>query len=421
MNDQFLIYSAMTTSHTKKTPSWMLWLSLFGPGIVVMLADTDAGSIIVAAQSGSVWGYKLLILQFILIPILFITQELTVRLGLVTGKGHGELIKEKFGSFWAWISVSTLLICCIGALITELSGLAGVGALIGMPIWQTMIITVAFLVFLAWTGTYRSVELVALFIGAFELVFLWVAIKAHPSLTDIKAQFFQIPWHNRNYLYLAAGNIGAVIMPWMVFYQQSALLDKGLSAKHLKAARWDTGIGAIITQLIMAAILMTTAATLGQTSTSLSTVQDITHALTPSLGPAVGNVLFALGMTGAALVATIVVTLTAAWGLGELLGYRRSLQDHPREAPWFYGMYTFVLIAGGIIVASGINLVKLSVAVEVMNALLLPIVLGFLYLLARKALPQPYRLQGTYAVVVGVVLGVTSLFGLVSGLMGIFE
>ncbi len=412
----------MATQKRRKIPSWLVWLSVFGPGIVVMLADTDAGSVIVAAQSGAMWGYKLLILQFILMPILFMAQELTVRLGLVTGKGHGELIKLKFGSKWAWLSVITLLVCCVGAIITELSGLAGVGALIGMPIWKTMLLAIVFLVFLAWSGTYRSVELVALAIGAFELVFLWVAFATHPALTDITQALTDIPWHNRNYLYLAAGNIGAVIMPWMIFYQQSALLDKGLTAKHLRIARWDTAVGAVITQSIMAAVLITTATTLGkQGGASLNTVQEITQALTPTLGHTAGNTLFALGMIGASLVATIVVSLTAAWGLGEVMGYRRSLQDHPREAPWFYGIYTLTLIMGGIIVASGMNLVKLSVAVEVMNALLLPIVLGFLYMLAWKALPEPYRLKGTYAILVAVVLGITALFGLTAGIMGILE
>ena len=151
----------------KHLTTCLTYLSIFGPGIVVMLADTDAGSVIVAAQSGAVWGYKLLFLQFILMPILFITQELTVRLGLVTGKGHGELIKKEFGIFWAWISVSTLLICCVGAIITELSGLASVGALVDIPVRKTMTLTLLFLIFIAWTGTYRSVELIALCIGAF--------------------------------------------------------------------------------------------------------------------------------------------------------------------------------------------------------------------------------------------------------------
>jgi Mn2+/Fe2+ NRAMP family transporter len=132
----------------------------------------------------------------------------------------------------------------------------------------------------------------------------------------------------------------------------------------------------------------------------------------------VGRVVFAAGMTGAALVATIVVCLTAAWGIGEVAGYKRSLEHHPLEAPWFYGIFSLCLIAGGVVVASGVNLVDLSVAVEVMNALLLPIVLGFLYLLALKALPEPYRLRGVYRWVVGVVVVVTAGFGFYAGIAG---
>jgi Mn2+/Fe2+ NRAMP family transporter len=119
------------------------------------------------------------------------------------------------------------------------------------------------------------------------------------------------------------------------------------------------------------------------------------------------------------MVATIVVSLTAAWGLGEVMGFRRSLHDHPKDAPWFYGIYSAVLILGAVVVASGIiNLVSLSVAVEVMNALLLPIVLGFLFILACKTLPESYRLKGSYRLYVGIVLAVTSVFGLFAGLWG---
>lgn len=129
----------------------LLLLAVLGPGLVVMLADTDAGSVIIAAQSGAQWGYKLLGLQFILIPILYMAQELTVRLGLVTGMGHGELIKAKFGSFWAWISISTLVVSCIGAIITEFSGLSGVGLLFGVASWKVILLTVTFLAAMAWT------------------------------------------------------------------------------------------------------------------------------------------------------------------------------------------------------------------------------------------------------------------------------
>ncbi|MES2998188.1 MAG: divalent metal cation transporter [Pseudomonadota bacterium] len=397
------------------------WIGIIGPGLVVMLADTDAGSLITAAQSGAVWGYKLLALQFILMPILYITQELTVRLGLVTGMGHGELIKHHFGKCWAWLSVATLVISCIGAILSEFSGLAGVGALFNIPAWETISLAVVFLIVVAWTGSYRSVERIAILLGLFELVFLWVAWEARPSVHEMLTGLTGIPWNNRSYLYLVAGNIGAVIMPWMIFYQQSAILDKGLNKRHIRIARWDTGIGAIITQLIMAAMLVAAAATIGKINphAPLDTVQQISNAITPSLGVTAGRILFALGMTGGALIATIVVSLTAAWGLGEVMGFRRSLENRPKDAPWFYGVYTIVLILGGLLVASGcVNLVNLSVGVQVMNALLLPIVLGFLYLLSIRTLPKSYRLKGKYAWIVGVVLFITSMFGLFGGIWG---
>jgi Mn2+/Fe2+ NRAMP family transporter len=399
----------------------LAWFAYLGPGLVVMLADTDAGSLIISAQSGSLWGYKLLIQQILLIPVLFIVQELTVRLGLVTGMGHGELIKKHFGSIWAWVSVSTLVVCCVGALLTEFSGLSAVGELFGIAPWLSMSTIVFFLIIIAWTGSYHSVERIAIMLGIFEVVFLWVAWQANPTFSEIVGGLTDIPWSNKSYWYLAAGNIGAVIMPWMIFFQQSAVLDKGLNKTHLIPARIDTAIGAIVTQLIMISMLIIAAATIGKINphTSLSTITEISDAITPILGETAGRFLFALGMAGAALVATIVVSLTAAWGVGEVMGFRRSLEDHPKEAPWFYGIYTLILILTASLVASNfVNLVNLSVAIEVMNALLLPIVLGFLYLLARRALPEQYRLRGCYAVVVAFILLMTSGFGLVAGIWG---
>jgi Mn2+/Fe2+ NRAMP family transporter len=395
-------------------------MAVTGTGIVVMLADTDAGSIITAAQSGAQWGYRLLLLQIILIPILFMVQELTVRLGVVTGRGHGELILQRFGRGWAWLSVSTLAIACVGALVSELSGLAGVGLLFGIPAWATMLVVIGGLVAIVWTATYRSVERIAMMFGALELLFIWIAWRAHPDIHAVVAGMKQMPLGNRAYLYLATANIGAVIMPWMIFYQQSAVLEKGLAPQHLKILRWETAAGAVLTQLVMIGVLMAVAATIGRAhpDAPLNTVQQISDALTPFLGTEIGRAVFAAGMGGAAMVATIVVSLTAAWGVGEVAGYRRSLADHPFEAPWFYGIFTVCLVLAGILVASGANLVTLSVGVQVLNALLLPIVLGFLYALALRALPDAYRLKGPYAILVGAIMFVTAGFGIYAGLTG---
>jgi Mn2+/Fe2+ NRAMP family transporter len=401
--------------------SWRRISVVAGPGIVVMLADTDAGSIITAAQSGAEWGYQLLLLQFILVPILYIVQELTVRLGIVEGKGHAELIRDHFGKGWAWLSVATLVVACVGALLSELSGLAGVGMLMGVPAPVTMSLIVVALIVMAYKGSYLSVERIAIAVGAFEFVFLLVAWQANPDFTALASGAADIAWREPKYLYLVAANIGAVIMPWMVFYQQSSVVEKKLTVNDLPAARVDTAFGAVVTQVIMAAVLVATAATLGHGAKpgSLDTVQQIAQAITPYLGETTGKLLFGLGLSGAAVVATIVVTLTAARTLSEVLGNKHSLEHEPHDAPWFYGIYTATLIAGALIVVSGVNLVSLSVGVQVMNALLLPIVLGFLYLLARR-LPEPYRLQGAYGVLVAIVIAATVIFGVYSGLSGLW-
>ncbi len=406
-----------------QAPRRLRLMAALGPGLLVMLADTDAGSIITAAQSGAQWGYRLLALQLLLIPILFIVQELTLRLGLVTGRGHGELIRDSFGQGWAWLSVGTLMVACVGAIVTQLSGLAGVATLFGVSVPLTVAAVVALILVMVWTGSYRSVERIAIAFGLFELAFVAVAWRSGPDSREMIAGLSQAPLGNPKYLYLVAANLGAVIMPWMIFYQQSAVLDKGLSAADLKVARWDTAIGAVVTQCIMASVLIAVAATVGRTrpDTPLRDVPEIGHALISFLGNGIGRVVFAAGMAGAALVATIVVCLTAAWGIGEVAGYKRSLEHHPREAPWFYGVFSVCLVAGGALVATGINLVELSVAVEVMNALLLPVVLGFLYLLALKALPEPYRLRGVYKYFVGGVVLVTAVFGFYAGMTGAFS
>jgi Mn2+/Fe2+ NRAMP family transporter len=396
------------------------WLAVLGPGILVMLADTDAGSLITAAQSGAQWGYKLLALQLVLIPVLYMVQELTVRLGLVTGRGHGELIRERFGRGWAWLSVSTLLVSCIGAIVTQLSGMAGVAALFGIPPALMVAAVIALILAMVWTGSYQSVERVAIVFGLFELAFVGVALAAGAHAGQIASDLRQAPISDPKYLYLVAANLGAVIMPWMIFYQQSAVLDKRLGPADLKVARIDTAVGAVVTQAIMASVLIATGATIHRANpnASLNDVPQIAHAITPFLGDLMGRVVFAAGMSGAALVATVVVCLTAAWGVGEVAGYKRSLEHHPSEAPWFYGVFSVCLVGGGFLVASGVNLVTLSVAVEVMNALLLPIVLGFLLLLARTALPPQFRLGGAYGLLVAAVALLTAGVGVYAGLTG---
>ncbi|MGH8303529.1 MAG: NRAMP family divalent metal transporter [Steroidobacteraceae bacterium] len=391
-----------------------------GPGIVVMLADTDVGSIITAAQSGVQWGYRLLLLQLLLMPVLYIVQELTVRLGIFTGKGHGELIRNTFGSGWAWVSVSGLGIATVGALMTEFSGVAGVGELFGVPRAVSLSIATVLLLAVVLTGSYRRVERVAIALGLFELAFFVVAWRAHPQGAELASGLAHMPVSDSAYLYLVAANIGAVIMPWMIFYQQSAVADKKLRPCHYRHAQYDTAFGAVIAQAVMAAVLIAAAATIGKlhTNASLNSIGDITKMLVPVLGPNVGRVVFGLGTIGAAMVAAIVVSLASAWGFGEVTGYRHSLEHHPLDAPWFYGIYAAAVIGGAVIVDLVPDLVALNIGVEVMNALMLPLVLGLLVLLAFKALPPEHRLRGPYAWLVVAVSVLTAGLGVYGGITG---
>ncbi len=415
----------MTQATTTRPPSNLArYAAVFGPGLVVMLADTDVGSIITAAQSGAQWGYRLLLIQFVLMPILFMVQELTVRLGLHTGRGHGELIRDTFGPVWAWVSVAGLAVAVFGALITELSGVAGIGELYGIPRGVSLLLATAALLAVVVTGSYRRVERIAIALGLFELAFFAVAWITQPGLGEMAQGAVSIPWADKDYVYLAAANIGAVIMPWMVFYQQSAIADKGLRPEHLRAARWDTGVGAVITQLVMAAVLVATAATIGHATTpgapaaSLATVGELSEAMTPYLGVGAGRLVFSAGVLGAGMVAAIVATLALAWGVGEVMGYRRSLNLRPPQARAFYGLYAAAVAGCAVLVWVWPNLVSLNVGVQVMNALLLPLVLGFLVALSIRALPPAVRLRGWYKGVVIMVIGLTTLLGVFGGFSG---
>ena len=392
-------------------------MAIIGPGLMVMLADTDAGSVVTAAQSGAGWGYSLLPLEVVLIPVLYLVMELTVRLGIATGKGHAQLIKDCFGRRWATVSVVTLLVSTTGALVTELAGLAGVGAMMGLSPSVTVPGAAVCLGLVVLAGSYRRVEVIGVTLGLFELAFLVAAACSHPNLHAVGASFGSLgPVGKPGYMAMMAANIGAVIMPWMVFYQQSAVVDKGMRSKDFRLGRVDTAVGAVLTQVVMIAVLVAAGATLHahgtspRSSGSLSSVQAISAALVPYLGNRAGKLAFALGVSGAAMVAAIVVSLAAAWAFAELTGTRGSLNSRAKQAPWFYGVYIASLVVAAVVTLACGSAVSLSVAVEVGNALLLPIVLIFLLALAAKALPAPYRLgKAQFAATVGVVVAVLGL------------
>ncbi len=383
---------------------WRRFSAVFGPGLVVMLADTDVGSVITAAQSGVSWGYRLLLLQLVLIPVLFLVQDLAVRLAIFTGRGHGALVRAVLGPGWAWLSAAALAVAGLGALLTEFSGVAGVGELYGVPRPASVAVAAVALLAVVLSGSARRVEMVALALGVFEFSFFVVAWAAHPDLGAVAREAVAIPWRDPAYGYLAAANIGSVVLPWMIFYQQSAVAAQGLREGDYGAARLDTGLGAAVTQLVMAAVLMACAATIGRDrpGVALAHVGEISAALTPFLGAGVGRLVFGAGVLGAAFVAAIVCSQALGWGFSEIFGLGRR---------WGGGLFAVVLAGVAVAVAAWPDLIALNIGVQVMNALLLPLVLGVLLVLSARALPAGLR----PGVLCRVVLGVVAVVGVLGG------
>lgn len=398
-------------------------VSIWGTGLLVMVADTDAGNVVTAAQAGAQWGYRMLPLLLALTPLLYVVQELTVRLGIFTGQGFGELIRERFGAGWAWLAAGSLAVATAGSLITEFTGIAGIGELYGLPRALTLSASVSLLLVVVATGSYRRAELASLLIGAFELAFFAVAWNARPDASEMLRHASDLPLNDTQFLYLAAAMIGAVFNPWMVFYQQSAIADKGLSPSYYRAENRGTAIGAVLTQSLTAAVLIAMAATTfvdTRTPVTLDSVGQICTVLSGALGGRSAKLLFSMGVLGAAMVAAVVSSLALAWGVGEIAGYRRSLEMHPSEAPRFYGVYAGGLIACATLVWRVPNLVWLNIAAQALNVLLLPLVLGLLVTLAATALPDEWRLRGWYYWTVVCISGAVCLAGFAGAFAGYF-
>ncbi|UQS87491.1 divalent metal cation transporter [Nicoliella spurrieriana] len=394
--DNQIVMDDSKRSWLKQIKNWMM---VVGPGLIVMLADTDAGYLITAAQSGASYGYAMVLPQILLIPILFMVQEITVRLGIITKKGHGELIREYFGKKWAYLSSITLMVSSVGALITEFIGIAGVGELFGISKWFTVPASTAVLIMIAFMGSYRRVEKIGIMFGIFELTFIIGIFMVHPNMGSLMEGIQTIPLHDSSYVYLIAANVGSVIMPWMIFYQQSAVVDKRLTPSMIKKEQTDTFVGTFITQGIMIGFVMLFAATVfkDHLHANEETVGDLVNSLANYIGMGASKAILGSSILGGALVAAIVVVLAGTWGMTEVLNWKHSLNERLNRSNWgFYSMYAGTLIFSAALVLFNQNLVSIAISVEVVNALMIPVVLGFLLLLEARALPKKYRMKGIY-------------------------
>lgn len=401
----------------------LLWL-LVGPGILVMLGENDGPSMLSYAATGARFGIGFFI-PFILLTFLMaiVVQEMTMRLGAATHRGHAELIFERFGPFWGWFSMIDLTLGNFLTLITEFIAIrAGLG-FFGVPPWAAVLAALAVLYLALVTHRYWTWERVTLAAAAFNLVFVPVALLSHPhwgSVGHALVTWGPLPGGlTQSTLLLMLSNIGATVTPWMLFFQQSATADKGLTRGDIHFGRFDTILGAALASIAaIGVVLATTPLFAHRMSAENFQAAEFAQALEPLIGR-FGASLFALGMVEAGMVAAITISVSSAYAFGEVARKPHSLNLPMKEGKAFYSVLLLcAAVAAAFVLIPGLPLVYVVLIVNVIAVLAMPPALIFLFMLANDrevmrdlASPRWINVLATGVVIVlvsaGVLLGMS--------------
>jgi len=414
-------------SHREGGRWWMvLWL-LVGPGILVMLGENDGPSMISYAATGATYGIGFF-LPFIALTfaMAFIVQEMTVRLGAVTKRGHAELIHERFGPFWGFFAMGDLVVGNLLTLVTEFIAIrAGLG-FFGVPPALAVLGAFLLIVCIVSSQRYWTWERIVLSFAVFNVIFVPVAILAHPVSSAVVRSFFT--WSpiaggiTTGFILLLMSNIGATVTPWMLFFQQSAVVDKGLTPIDIRHGRIDTALGAIIAAIAaIATVLATTPLFLHHVDASNFQGADFAKALIPYVGN-IGATLFALGLFEAGIVAAITISLSSAYAFGEVTGHPHSMNSSIREAWPFYAiLITAAGMAAVLVLIPNAPLVFITVIVNVIATLAMPPAIVFLLLLvndreimgehANRGLSNFFGISVTvFLILAGIIFGISTVF-----------
>ncbi len=373
----------------------MIFFAVLGPGIIVMIADNDAGGIATYAYTGSKYGFSLLWIFIILVPMAYYVQEMTVRLGAVTKRGHAEAIFEGFGKFWGWFSLADLAIVNWLTLITEYIGMIIAGQMFGIPPTLTFLGVTMILFLVVLTGKYWTFEKLTLFFCAFNLVYIPAAFWAMKAPTapswGLVGRGLFVPnlgggGLSGDILFVLLANIGTTIAPWMIFFQQSAVVDKGLDIHDIKFGKLETFVGSLLTCIVAVFIIITTAAALHHHSPPMimEKVNEAAAALTPLIPHGeTARRLFAIGLFDAGFLGALCISLSSSWAVGEVFGWAHSLNKSVKDAPWFYVVYLLMLLSSGFvaIISSDATQQIITMFVQVVAVTLLPTALVFLILI----------------------------------------
>jgi Mn2+/Fe2+ NRAMP family transporter len=365
-----------------------LVLAVIGPGFITANVDNDAGGIFTYSQAGAQFGYTLLWTMIPITVALIVVQEMTARLGAVTGKGLSDLIREEFGFRLTFIVMVTLIITNFGNIVTEFAGIASSLELFG---WKRYLVVPA-CAFVVWVmvvrGTYNSIEKIFLAASVFYVCYIVAGVLAHP---DWRAAAFATVTRpeaagirNYSYLYMVIALVGTTIAPWMQFYLQASIVEKGVTAKQYRASRWDVILGCVFTDVVAWFIIVACAATLyAYGRHNISDASDAAQALRPLAGE-YAYLLFAAGLFNASLFAASILPISTAYAVCEGLGFESGLDKKFHEAPVFYWLYTVLIVLGALVVMiPRLPLVYVSVLSQVVNGIVLPFVLVFMLLLTN--------------------------------------
>lgn len=386
----------------------LIFFSVIGPGLITSLVDNDAGGITTYSVAGAEFGYHMI---WVLIPIFFvliIVQEMCARLGVVSGKGLSDLIRESYGVRITFYLLLALLIANLATLISEFSGVAASLEIFGIPRYVSVPISVALIWVVIIKGNYRSVEKI-FFIGALLYIsYIISGFLAKPDWTQVARSIVkpQIEF-SKHYLLLVIGMIGTTITPWMQFYLQSSIVEKGTKVENYRYVKWDVITGSLTTHVVAFLIIVASAATLHTHGIRIETASDAAVALRPFAG-AFAQDLFALGLLNASLLGAIIVSLSTAYSICEGLGFEAGVNKTFREAPWFNGIFSGLIILGAVpALFPGTPLIQLMLTSQVINGILLAPVLIFIALLVNKKwLMGEYVNNRWYNMVVGLTVGV---------------
>ena len=379
-----------------KTPVWRSWkiriflfLAVLGPGFITANVDNDAGGIYTYSQAGAAYGYTLL---WTMIPItlaLIVVQEMCARMGAVTGKGLSDLIREEFGLRMTFVMMILLVIVNFTNVITEFSGIAGSLGLFHISKYVSVPICAVLVWALVVRGDYKKVEKVFLVASVFYIAYIIAGVLSEPNWHTALVETVKLPprsvWSNKPYVYMTVAVIGTTIAPWMQFYLQSSIVDKGITVKQLKASRVDVIVGSIFTDVVAWFIIVACAATLFPHG-----LRDIPDASVAALAmkPLAGKyafLLFAAGLFNASLFAASILPLSTAYTVCEGLGFESGLDKTFDEAPFFYWFYTLLIgLGAAVVLIPNFPMIQVAILSQVLNGVLLPVVMIFMLRLINK-------------------------------------